>query len=81
MPFVVCRASVPMSAEQERELKRRLGRAIAHVPGKSERGFLWLWSRRRTCGSRETTRPARGVAPVARPQRAASSMHMRAKSV
>ena len=36
MPFVVCRANVPISDEQEVDLKVRLGKAIAHVPGKSE---------------------------------------------
>ncbi|MBQ9003426.1 MAG: hypothetical protein IJ087_16380 [Eggerthellaceae bacterium] len=40
MPFVVTRANVPISAEQEAELKERIGQAIAHVPGKSESGLL-----------------------------------------
>jgi len=40
MPFVVARANVPISTEQEVALKERLGRAIAHMPGKSEAGLL-----------------------------------------
>ena len=40
MPFVVTRANVPITQAQERELKERFGRAIAHVPGKSEAGLL-----------------------------------------
>ena len=40
MPFVVTRANVPISKEQEAALKERLGRAIANVPGKSEVGLL-----------------------------------------
>lgn len=40
MPFVVTRANVPITQDQERELKERFGRAIAHVPGKSEAGLL-----------------------------------------
>lgn len=40
MPFVVTRANVPISAEQELELKSRLGSAIARVPGKGEAGLL-----------------------------------------
>ena len=40
MPFLMCRASVPISREQEAELKERLGRAIVHVPGKSEANLM-----------------------------------------
>lgn len=40
MPFVVTRANVPISKQQEVELKGRLGLAIAHMPGKSETGLL-----------------------------------------
>lgn len=40
MPFVICKVNVPVSREQEVELKERLGRAIELVPGKSERGLL-----------------------------------------
>ncbi|MBE6472287.1 MAG: hypothetical protein E7Z99_01715 [Coriobacteriaceae bacterium] len=40
MPFVVTRANVPISTEQEVALKERLGRAIVHVPDKSEAGLL-----------------------------------------
>lgn len=40
MPFVVTRANVPISTEQEVALKERLGRAIVHVPGKNEAGLL-----------------------------------------
>ena len=40
MPFVVTRVNVPLSPAQEADLKERFGRAIAHVPGKSEAGLL-----------------------------------------
>ncbi|WP_350455102.1 phenylpyruvate tautomerase MIF-related protein [Slackia heliotrinireducens] len=40
MPFLVCKVNVPVSQDQERELKARLGQAIAHIPGKNERGLL-----------------------------------------
>ena len=40
MPFVVTRVNVPISPAQKLELKGRLGRAIEHVPGKSEAGLL-----------------------------------------
>lgn len=40
MPFVISRVSVEVSREQELELKRRLGEAIALVPGKSEAYLL-----------------------------------------
>lgn len=40
MPFIVTRANVPITDAQEAELKERLGRAIAHVPGKGESGLL-----------------------------------------
>ncbi len=36
MPFIVSRVSVPITREQETELKAWMGRAIELVPGKSE---------------------------------------------
>lgn len=39
MPFINSKVSVSISEEQEKELKTRLGQAIAIVPGKSE---AWL---------------------------------------
>ena len=39
MPFIDSRISVKASAEQKEELKKRLGQAIAIIPGKSE---SWL---------------------------------------
>ncbi len=39
MPFINSKVTVKISEEQERELKTRLGKAIAMVPGKSE---SWL---------------------------------------
>ncbi|MBR5712277.1 MAG: hypothetical protein IKX54_01650 [Lachnospiraceae bacterium] len=39
MPFINSKVSVAITEEQERELKTRLGRAIAILPGKSEN---WL---------------------------------------
>ena len=36
MPFIVSRVSVPITKEQETELKAWMGRAIELVPGKSE---------------------------------------------
>lgn len=39
MPFINSKVSVSMSEEQEKELKTRLGQAIALIPGKSE---SWL---------------------------------------
>lgn len=39
MPFINSKVSVSISEEQEKELKNRLGQAIAIVPGKSE---AWL---------------------------------------
>jgi phenylpyruvate tautomerase PptA (4-oxalocrotonate tautomerase family) len=40
MPFVHVNVNVPVSPAQEAELKRRFGRAIAQVPGKSEQYLL-----------------------------------------
>lgn len=34
MPFIIARVNVPVSKEQETEIKNRMGRAIALVPGK-----------------------------------------------
>ncbi len=42
MPFVIARVNVPVSREQEEQIKSRLGRAIQLVPGKSERYLLSL---------------------------------------
>ncbi len=39
MPFIDAKVSVAISAEQEKELKTRLGQAISIIPGKSEN---WL---------------------------------------
>ncbi len=39
MPFIDSKVSVKITEEQEKELKTRLGQAIALVPGKSE---SWL---------------------------------------
>ena len=40
MPFLITRVSVPISREQEIELKTQLGKAIELVPGKSEAYLL-----------------------------------------
>ena len=40
MPFIKCKVSCAMTAEQEIELKRRFGKAIELVPGKSEEYLL-----------------------------------------
>ena len=40
MPFVVARVNVPVSREQEEEIKSSLGRAIELVPGKSEQYLM-----------------------------------------
>ena len=39
MPFIDSKVSVKITEEQEKELKSRLGQAIALIPGKSE---YWL---------------------------------------
>ena len=39
MPFINSKVSVKITEEQEKELKSRLGEAIALIPGKSEN---WL---------------------------------------
>ena len=39
MPFINSKVSVKTTAEQQKELKTRLGKAIATIPGKSE---SWL---------------------------------------
>ena len=39
MPFINSKVSVSISEDQEKELKNRLGQAIALIPGKSE---AWL---------------------------------------
>lgn len=40
MPFIKCRVSCGITTEQELELKRRFGKAIELVPGKSEEYLL-----------------------------------------
>ncbi|HAQ64031.1 MAG TPA: hypothetical protein DCR23_06175 [Ruminococcaceae bacterium] len=40
MPFIISRVNIPVSEEQEKKLKTRLGRAIELVPGKSEEYLL-----------------------------------------
>ena len=40
MPFVIARVNVPVSREQETEIKSRLGKAIELVPGKNENYLL-----------------------------------------
>lgn len=41
MPFIIARVNVPVSKEQETEIKNRMGRAIELVPGKNE-SYLML---------------------------------------
>lgn len=36
MPFLISKVNIPVSPEQEQELKSKLGKAIELVPGKSE---------------------------------------------
>ena len=40
MPFIRVKTSCPISGEQERELKTRMGKAIGLVPGKTEAYLL-----------------------------------------
>ncbi len=40
MPFIFSKVNIPISKEQERELKSQLGKAISLVPGKSEEYLL-----------------------------------------
>ena len=40
MPFVTLRVNVPVSKEQEIEIKSRLGKAIELIPGKNENYLL-----------------------------------------
>lgn len=40
MPFVMARTNVPVSKEQELEIKPRFGKVIGLVPGKSEEYLL-----------------------------------------
>ena len=40
MPFIISKVNVPISREQEMNLKSRLGKAIELVPGKSEEYLL-----------------------------------------
>lgn len=41
MPFIIARVNVPVSKEQETEIKTLMGRAIGLVPGKNE-SYLML---------------------------------------
>ena len=43
MPFIIARVNVPVSKEQETEIKNRMGRAIELVPGKSEQWLMCLF--------------------------------------
>ncbi|MBR1740412.1 MAG: hypothetical protein IJ733_00800 [Lachnospiraceae bacterium] len=36
MPFIISRVNIPITKSQETELKKRMGKAIEYVPGKSE---------------------------------------------
>ncbi|MBR1693731.1 MAG: hypothetical protein IJ711_13310 [Lachnospiraceae bacterium] len=40
MPFIKSKISIPLSKEQETELKTRMGQAIELIPGKSEEYLL-----------------------------------------
>jgi len=40
MPFLISRVNVPITKEQEVQLKTRMGQAIERVPGKSEAYLL-----------------------------------------
>ena len=40
MPFITCKVNRPISRAQEMALKARMGKAIGHVPGKSEEYLL-----------------------------------------
>ena len=40
MPFIIVRASAVLGDAQKAELAHRIGRAVAHVPGKSEADTL-----------------------------------------
>ncbi len=40
MPFIKSKVSVPLSKEQEKEIKTKMGKAIELVPGKSEHYLL-----------------------------------------
>ena len=40
MPFIISKVNVPVSIEQETEIKTRLGKAIEFVPGKNEEYLL-----------------------------------------
>lgn len=40
MPFIISRVSTEITAQQETELKTRLGKAIELIPGKSEEYLL-----------------------------------------
>ena len=41
MPFVTAKVNVPISKEQELEIKSRVGKAIENVPGKDENYLLF----------------------------------------
>lgn len=40
MPFVIAKINIPVTKEQERNIKLRLGKAIGLIPGKSEEYLL-----------------------------------------
>ena len=40
MPFITIKVNVPVSSEQENEIKSYLGRAIESVPGKTEQYLM-----------------------------------------
>lgn len=40
MPFVIAKTSAHLTANQEKRLKSAMGKAMAHVPGKSEADML-----------------------------------------
>lgn len=48
MPFIISRTNIPVSKEQQTQLKLQLGKAIELVPGKSEQ-YLLLGFEDRCC--------------------------------
>lgn len=40
MPFINTKVNMPLDRQQQREVKERLGRAIALLPGKSEQYLM-----------------------------------------
>ena len=41
MPFVIAKVNVPVSKEQELQIKSRIGKAIENIPGKNENYLLF----------------------------------------